>query len=138
MASIDRGTKRQCRNCSTKFYDLNRDPIVCPSCGNIFIVEAPKFNGRARAEQKPAVVVETEQAPVDKAAAAVGAVVISLQDAEAADDDDDDEAEEDVPDVVGVADVEDIGDDDEDTFLEEDEDDDAIGFDVPVVKDEDV
>lgn len=28
-----RGTKRVCVACEVRFYDLTRDPIVCPSCG---------------------------------------------------------------------------------------------------------
>jgi len=28
-----RGTKRLCDACQVRFYDLLRDPIVCPSCG---------------------------------------------------------------------------------------------------------
>jgi uncharacterized protein (TIGR02300 family) len=28
-----RGTKRVCQACEVRFYDLRRDPIVCPSCG---------------------------------------------------------------------------------------------------------
>jgi len=28
-----RGTKRTCRTCEVRFYDLGRDPTVCPSCG---------------------------------------------------------------------------------------------------------
>lgn len=33
-----RGTKRTCQNdeCGSRFYDLNRDPIVCPICGGIY------------------------------------------------------------------------------------------------------
>ena len=27
-----RGTKRVCRSCEEKFYDLGRDPTVCPMC----------------------------------------------------------------------------------------------------------
>ncbi len=27
-----RGTKRTCINCGERFYDLDRDPIVCPAC----------------------------------------------------------------------------------------------------------
>ena len=30
MAKPELGTKRLCGNCSAKFYDLNKDPIVCP------------------------------------------------------------------------------------------------------------
>ena len=28
-----RGTKRVCEGCQVRFYDLLRDPIVCPACG---------------------------------------------------------------------------------------------------------
>jgi uncharacterized protein (TIGR02300 family) len=28
-----RGTKRVCPTCEVRFYDLMRDPILCPSCG---------------------------------------------------------------------------------------------------------
>jgi len=33
-----RGTKRTCQNdeCGSRFYDLNRNPIVCPICGGIY------------------------------------------------------------------------------------------------------
>jgi len=27
-----RGTKRLCQACAVRFYDLGRDPIVCPAC----------------------------------------------------------------------------------------------------------
>ena len=38
MAKDSRGTKRTCQNddCEAKFYDLNRDPIVCPTCGSVY------------------------------------------------------------------------------------------------------
>jgi uncharacterized protein (TIGR02300 family) len=34
----ERGTKRTCQSasCGARFYDLNRDPIVCPICGTIY------------------------------------------------------------------------------------------------------
>ena len=34
----ERGTKRTCQNpdCGSRFYDLNRDPIVCPICQTAF------------------------------------------------------------------------------------------------------
>ncbi len=32
MAKPELGTKRLCTNCGAKFYDLNKDPIVCPKC----------------------------------------------------------------------------------------------------------
>lgn len=36
-----RGTKRVCQACETRFYDLARDPIVCPSCGVHHVPGAP-------------------------------------------------------------------------------------------------
>jgi uncharacterized protein (TIGR02300 family) len=28
-----RGTKRTCQGCEVRFYDLGRNPVVCPMCG---------------------------------------------------------------------------------------------------------
>ena len=30
------GIKRVCLCCGTRFYDLNRSPILCPNCGEEF------------------------------------------------------------------------------------------------------
>jgi uncharacterized protein (TIGR02300 family) len=35
-----RGTKRTCLSCSSRFYDLKRDPITCPICGTPFVMTA--------------------------------------------------------------------------------------------------
>jgi uncharacterized protein (TIGR02300 family) len=32
----ERGTKRVCPSCGSKFYDLNRDPITCPLCQSVY------------------------------------------------------------------------------------------------------
>jgi uncharacterized protein (TIGR02300 family) len=32
----ERGTKRVCPSCGSKFYDLNRDPITCPICQSVY------------------------------------------------------------------------------------------------------
>jgi uncharacterized protein (TIGR02300 family) len=36
-----RGTKRVCQACAARFYDLSREPIVCPSCGAQYVPAAP-------------------------------------------------------------------------------------------------
>lgn len=41
MAKPELGQKRQCQHCGSKFYDLNRDPVVCPKCGGIFEIMVP-------------------------------------------------------------------------------------------------
>ncbi|MGB0671459.1 MAG: TIGR02300 family protein, partial [Rhodospirillales bacterium] len=32
MAKPEWGTKRACQSCGARFYDLGRNPIVCPKC----------------------------------------------------------------------------------------------------------
>ena len=32
----ERGTKRVCLSCGGKFYDLMRDPIICPLCQSVY------------------------------------------------------------------------------------------------------
>ena len=39
-ARAKRGTKRTCVGCGDRFYDLDRNPIICPSCGNVHGPEA--------------------------------------------------------------------------------------------------
>jgi len=36
MSKPEWGTKRICQNCSTRFYDLHRQPIICPKCEHLF------------------------------------------------------------------------------------------------------
>ena len=40
MAKAALGQKRVCLHCGARFYDLNKQPIVCPSCGTTFEPEA--------------------------------------------------------------------------------------------------
>lgn len=76
----ERGTKRTCQNseCGSRFYDLNRDPIVCPVCQAEYQIDASPLTVSAaasaaaeraaqrKAPKKPAYPVEpakTEEAP---------------------------------------------------------------------------
>ncbi len=36
MAKPEWGIKRICSSCNTKYYDFNKAPIICPSCGTEF------------------------------------------------------------------------------------------------------
>ena len=106
MAKPELGAKRQCPACGAKFFDLNKDPIVCPKCGTIF-QGAP---ARARAPAKE----EEEDAEL---AAPAGVDVVSLDEVEATE-------EKTAEPVTDDIDVEDEGDEaDEDPFLEEEEED---------------
>ena len=39
MANPEWGKKRICPACNTKYYDFNKSPIICPSCGTEFDTE---------------------------------------------------------------------------------------------------
>src|SRR3546814_15552314 len=47
------GTKRICQTCGTKFYDLTKSPIICPSCSAQFDPEALLKSRRPRNAPKP-------------------------------------------------------------------------------------
>ena len=113
MAKPELGVKRQCQNCGAKFFDLNREPIVCPKCGTVF-QGAPI----ARAQRAEAKEEETDEAP-----APADAELVSLEDAESSEEKVTAAADDDVE-------VEDDDDSAEDTFLEEEEeeDDDVSGL----------
>lgn len=106
MAKPELGTKRLCPNCGAKYYDLNRNPILCPRCGS-------PFDPHLVAKARPAVVDEEDEEEVEDEAGLTPEFV-PLEDAEDADGDD-------VPDIED-ADIDDEAEAD-DTFLEpEDED----------------
>ena len=42
MANPALGTKRICSGCAAKFYDLAKDPIVCPICETVFVIPKPE------------------------------------------------------------------------------------------------
>ena len=42
MANPALGTKRICAGCAAKFYDLGKDPIVCPTCETVFVIPRPE------------------------------------------------------------------------------------------------
>jgi len=48
VAKPELGTKRLCGSCGAKFYDLSKDPIVCPKCHTVMALTAA--SARARAE----------------------------------------------------------------------------------------
>jgi uncharacterized protein (TIGR02300 family) len=71
VAKPELGTKRQCQNCGAKFFDLNKDPIICPKCGTVF-----QGASRVRAAAK-------EEEEDVELAAPPGVDVVSLEEVEA-------------------------------------------------------
>ena len=76
MAKPELGAKHQCQQCATKFFDLNRDPILCPKCGAVFqALPASRAPVRTVA---PVVASESEVEPENP-----GVEIVSLDEAEA-------------------------------------------------------
>ena len=48
MGKIERGIKRICQECGALYYDLEKDPIICPKCGVEFDPEAILKSRRTR------------------------------------------------------------------------------------------
>ena len=59
MAKPEWGTKRT-GPCGTKFYDFNKSPIICPSCGGEVIINKVK-NKDTKIKEKP-----SDNLPQDK------------------------------------------------------------------------
>jgi uncharacterized protein (TIGR02300 family) len=126
VAKPELGTKRLCANCGAKFYDLNKDPIVCPKCHTALVVSAtppprarPDAAARAPAprQEEEVVVPETPEAEFvsleeadaeaqgskKEGEAAEGAEEVEIED-EGMDDtfiEEQEEGDEDVTDIIG-------------------------------------
>jgi uncharacterized protein (TIGR02300 family) len=118
VVKAELGTKRTCPSCAARFYDLMKNPIVCPKCNANFVaalVLPSKGEMPAMAPApKPRVVEVADDVEV------ADVELISLEDAEAPDVADDDE-------TAGIEDV-DLGEEagdaaEDDTFLVEEEED---------------
>jgi uncharacterized protein (TIGR02300 family) len=111
VAKPELGAKRHCQNCGTKFFDLNRDPIICPKCGTVFQA-VPLARGTSRA----AAAREEADTDIDPAAAET----VSLEEVEAGE----------KVEVVAEDDLEVEDEPADDTFLEEEdeENDDVSGL----------
>lgn len=49
MAKPELGLKRTCVSCGAKFYDLTRQPAICPKCGTEQPAEQPRLRRAAAA-----------------------------------------------------------------------------------------
>ncbi len=131
VAKPELGEKRRCLSCETKYYDLNKVPIVCPKCSAVFELVA-QTKPEPKAEPKP----QKEAAKTVVSEAVADPDTISLEDAD--DDDgetvDGEDIPEDIPDVA----VEDDDDETDGPFLEDDDEDDDVSDIISVPKDDKV
>ncbi|MFY8092198.1 MAG: TIGR02300 family protein [Niveispirillum sp.] len=111
VAKPEWGIKRICPNCGGRYYDMKKDPPVCPSCGTVFDPEALLKSRRAR----PLPVEDTKKAVVARDEEALDVEVEEELDgaADVADDD------VDVADELEADDVDDGVVEDEDVLLED-------------------
>jgi uncharacterized protein (TIGR02300 family) len=114
MSKPARGIKRVCQSCGTRFYDLGRTPIVCPSCQAVYQVTQPTSR---RGERAPVPEVREKVEP-EVETVALEPETISLEEVE--------EAGEDA--VIEDEEIVDLGEEaeipaasEDDTFLEEPE-----------------
>lgn len=71
MPQANRGTKRRCANCGAPYYDLSRDPAICPKCETPFeprpaaplrAFRGPVRMSKYRAAEKPKIEEPAEEA----------------------------------------------------------------------------
>jgi uncharacterized protein (TIGR02300 family) len=121
-----KGLKRICMSCGARFYDLNKKPIICPSCTVEFTgeIKVKARRGRLPAEiadepeeeEVAAVEVETEDADSDVETVSLEEIAEDDADEEDADllvEDDDLEIDDDLDDIDDDDIDEDIAEEDE-------------------------
>jgi uncharacterized protein (TIGR02300 family) len=111
VAKPELGLKRVCMHCGAKFYDLNRDPAVCPKCGTPMQASAvTRVAPPVVARAKPAAAEEEPELET-----AGGPEMVSLEDVAAAEGGKDEAVVDEDIDLGEEVAAED------DTFLEEEE-----------------
>ena len=107
MPKDEWGVKRVCPTCSTRFYDLQHDPMTCPNCGPTFTVDSltavkPKVHRAEKLKPEP---VDIEDLPE----------IDAEDDVIESTDDLDDEILEDEEDSVDLEDIADVAPNEEET-----------------------
>ena len=117
MAKPELGIKRLCGNCGAKFYDLSKDPIICPKCETVFQVVAP---AAARGRPDATAAAAAARAPAKEAEGELpdtqDVELVSLEDADA-----EAQGKKSDADVVGADDDLEIEETEEAPFIEETE-----------------
>ena len=109
VANPEWGTKRVCQSCAAKFYDMKREPIVCPKCKTPFDPEAFLKTRRGR--------TPTGNVDKDPIAGTVVDAEIEVDDAELLEDEDGAvvvAVEEDDEDEDLIEDASELGEDEDD------------------------
>src|SRR5947209_4140210 len=111
VAKPEWGSKRICPSCGARYYDLQREPVICPKCATPFDAEAFLRSRRSR----PAPPVEKELEPVG--ADEIDAEVETEEEAEAVEEEEEsvplEEAEEEEDEEL-LEDASELGEDEDD------------------------
>lgn len=90
--ATDKGLKRICTQCGTRFYDLFRRPIICPACQTEFKGEVKLRARRGRPASQDLHEADEEDVVVVPVAKSVGKAKAPIADA---DDDEDEDSDDD-------------------------------------------
>jgi len=105
VTKAELGVKRRCLSCSAAFFDLNREPIVCPKCNAVFqVVELPHSAPR-RAPYRP---IPSDALVGDGQASSDGEVSSVETDAEADGDESDDSVPQPIEEDEKIEDIDDL------------------------------
>ena len=129
VAKPELGTKRLCASCGAKFYDLNKDSIHCPKCGAAYEVVVATRPTRP----EPVVATPVPRAPVPEEVAPPEPQEVETVSLEEADSEAQGAAKKPAPAEAGIEEEEvemDDSLDNDDTFIEEQEEEDADVTDI--------
>jgi len=103
MPKEEWGVKRVCPKCTVRFYDLQSDPMTCPSCGATFDL-ASLTNTKNRSVMPEKVVKEVKPLPSDDLEGTADVLDTDDDDADL----NDDLLEEDDDDTVNLEEIADV------------------------------
>lgn len=110
VARPELGLKRLCPNCGAKYYDLNKDPVICPMCGALYATGAV-------AAARPETASDEEDDDLDTDDSGIEMVALEEADGEDAKDADEETLESDEAVEIDVS-------ADDDALIDDDDDDD--------------
>ena len=111
MAKPEWGVKRVCQSCGARFYDLMRQPIVCPACGAVFDLDAAARPRRSRPiAGKVAVVAQPELVKARKVAVVDDDAPFEEEEAAPEDEDEDEESASPIEDASELGEDDDMND----------------------------
>jgi uncharacterized protein (TIGR02300 family) len=130
------GVKRDCPECGSRFYDLNREPAHCPKCDHEFVPEALLKPRKPRPDDAAAAAEAKSKKEASLAEADKEAKAAKSKRKPGLDEDEEDDDDEEGLGDLGIE-IDDDDDDDDSLLDDDDDDDDSISI-VKTGDDDDV